>query len=204
MGMKVAIVLNCGAQIVRRINADKVICCDGGYLYSPVKPDILLGDFDSLTLPEDFDGEVVQHDAVKDAGDGELAVYYAKNALGADELVFYGVLGGRYDHTLCNFAIMRLATDLGMSAKAEEDGLDIYYLRGKAQIPTQKGETLSILPYGGNAIVDCSDNLFYPLNDLLLTPSDSRGLSNVSLGGKVTVDVKAGGALVFRYLRLPC
>lgn len=198
--MRVAIVLNCGAPVVRKIAADKIICCDGGYLYSPVKPDILLGDFDSMPLPDDFDGEIVKHDAIKDASDGELAVYYAKNVLCADELVFYGVLGGRYDHTLCNFAIMRLATDLGMTAKAEEDGLNIYFLRGKVQIPTQKGETLSILPYGGNAIVNCSDNLFYPLTDLLLTPSDSRGLSNVSLGGKLTVDVKAGSVLLFRYL----
>lgn len=198
--MKVAIVLNSGNMVSRKISADKIICCDGGYLCCPVTPDILLGDFDSLELPDDFEGEIVRHDPVKNASDGELAVYYARDVLSADEIVFYGVLGGRYDHVLCNFAIMRLATDLGMSAMAEEDGVNLYFVRGEKSIPTQKGETLSILPFGGNAIVDCSDNLFYPLNDLILTASDSRGLSNVSLGGKVTVNVKAGSALVFRYL----
>lgn len=199
--MKVAIVLNCGTQIVRKIKADKIVCCDGGYNFCPEKPDVILGDFDSLTLPEGIDATVVQHDPHKDASDGELAVYYAREEMGADEITFYGILGGRYDHTLCNFAIMKLASDLGMSVKAEEDGLDLYYVKGKRDIPTQKGETISILPYGGNAIVTCSSNLEYPLEDLLLTGSDSRGLSNVSLGGSVTVDAKFGGVLVFRYIK---
>lgn len=201
--MKVAIVLNCGKQIERKISADKIICCDGGYLCCPVAPDVILGDFDSMPKPNDFEGEIVEHDSHKNAGDGELAVYYAKEALGADEIVFYGVLGGRYDHTLCNFAIMRLATDLGMSARAEEDGVNLYLARGELSLPTQKGDVISILPIGGNAIVSCSHNLEYPLDNLLLTASDSRGLSNVSKGGKVQISVKAGSVLVFRYLQQP-
>lgn len=201
--MKVAIILNCGAQIARKISADKVICCDGGYLYCPVAPDVLLGDFDSLTPPDDFEGEVVRHDSHKNASDGELAVYYARDVLHADEVVFYGVLGGRYDHTLCNFAIMRLAADLGMKSSAQEDGVDLHLVQSGLALPTQKGETISILPLGGNAIVTCSPNLEYPLDDLVLTSSDARGLSNISKGGVVQIDVKAGSVLVFRYLRLP-
>lgn len=200
--MKVAIVLNCGTPIVRKISADKVICCDGGYNVCPVPADVILGDFDSLTLPDDVEATVVQHDPHKNASDGELAVYYARDEFAADEIVFYGVLGGRYDHTLCNFAIMKLACDLGISkVRAEEDGLNIHYVKGSFDLTTQKGETISILPYGGNAIVTCSHNLEYPLEDLLLTGADSRGLSNVSLGGKVNINVKYGGVLVFRYIK---
>ena len=199
--MKTAIILNCGTPIVRKIKADKIICCDGGYNYCPVAPDVILGDFDSLTLPEDVPATVITHDPHKNASDGELAVYYAHDELHSDEVVFYGVLGGRYDHTLCNFAIMKLASELGMSVKAEEDGLDLYYARGEFDLATQKGETISILPYGGNAIVTDSVNLEYPLEDLMLTGSDSRGLSNISLGGKVHINVKYGGVLIFRYLR---
>lgn len=199
--MKTAIILNCGTPIVRKIKADKIICCDGGYNCCPVEPDVILGDFDSLTLPEDVTATVVTHDPHKNASDGELAVYYAHDELHSDGVVFYGVLGGRYDHTLCNFAIMKLASDLGMSVKAEENGLDLYYARGEFDLATQKGETISILPYGGNAIVTDSVNLEYPLEDLMLTGSDSRGLSNVSLGGKVHINVKYGGVLVFRYTK---
>lgn len=199
--MKVAIILNCGSQITRKIKADKIICCDGGYNWCDMAPDVLLGDFDSLDLPEDVDATIVKHDPHKNASDGELAVYYAHEQLNADEIVFYGVLGGRYDHTLCNFAIMKLARDLGMTAKSEEDGLDIHFVKGEYDLTTQKGETVSILPFGGNAIVTCSDNLEYPLEDLMLTGADARGLSNVSLGGKVHINVKHGGVLVFRYIK---
>ena len=74
--MKVAIVLNCGTQIKRKIKADKVICCDGGYSVCPVDADVILGDFDSLEMPTDIDIPIVKHDTHKDASDGELAVYY--------------------------------------------------------------------------------------------------------------------------------
>ncbi len=199
--MKVAIVLNCGSPIKRKIAADKIICCDGGYLLCDGKCDILLGDFDSLSMPRDFDGIVVKHDSVKNASDGELAVRYAHDALHADELVFYGVSGGRLDHMLCNLAVMRLSEDLGMPATAEDNGLDMYVVRGRRHIPSEKGEIVSILPLGGEAVVTCSDNLFYPLKKLRLTPSDSRGLSNVSLGGDITVDCEEGTVVVLRYLK---
>ncbi len=198
--MKVALILNCGKMITRKIDADKIVCCDGGFLYCPQTPDVVLGDFDSLTL-DNVDVPTIPHDPHKNASDTELAVYYAKEHYNANELVFYGVTGGRYDHTLCNFATMKLATNLGMSAVAKEDGVDIYFANSKIEIPTVKGETISILPFGGNALVSASSNLEYPLEDLLLTGADSRGLSNVSLGGKVTIDVKAGGVLIFRYLK---
>lgn len=198
--MKIAIVLNSGTPVTRKINADKIICCDGGYNFCPIQPDLILGDFDSLQLPADCDVPTVAHSPHKNASDGELAVYYAKENFNADEITFYGVLGGRYDHTLCNFAIMKLAKSLGMKAKAEEDGLDIYFADGEFEVSTQKGETISILPYGGNALVTQSKNLEYPLDDLLLTPTDSRGLSNVSLGGKVHINVKYGSVLFFRYI----
>lgn len=199
--MKVAIILNCGTPIKRKIKGDKIICCDGGYNVCPVEPDVILGDFDSLKKPENIDIPIVEHDTHKDASDGELAVYYAKEVLGADEIVLYGVTGGRIDHVLCNLAIMRLASSLGMSVKAEDDGLDIYFVQGEFDVQTQKGETISILPYGENALVANSQNLEYPLDNLLLKTSDSRGLSNVSLGGKVHISVALGSVFLFRHIK---
>ena len=60
---------------------------------------------------------------------------------------------------------------------------------------------ISILPYGQTAIVTDSKNLEYPLDELMLTSNDSRGLSNVSLGGRVHINVKVGGVFVFRYIK---
>lgn len=199
--MQVSIILNCGNEIKRKIKGDKVVCCDGGFNVCPVKPDVILGDFDSLEKPDSSDIPLVEHNPHKDASDGELAVYYAKEVLHADSIVFYGITGGRVDHVLCNLSIMRLAATLGMNAKAEEDGLDIHYVEGKFDLDTQKGETISIIPYGESALVSDSKNLEYPLDELLLKSCDSRGLSNVSLGGKIHINVKRGGVFVFRYIK---
>lgn len=49
--MQVSIILNCGNEIKRKIKGDKVVCCDGGFNVCPVKPDVILGDFDSLENP---------------------------------------------------------------------------------------------------------------------------------------------------------
>lgn len=199
--MKVAIILNCGTPIKRKIKGDKIVCCDGGYAVCPVEPDVILGDFDSLEKPTDIAIPIVEHDTHKDASDGELAVYYAKEVLGADEIVLYGVTGGRIDHVLCNLAIMRLAKTLGMKVQAEDDGIDIYFADGDLDVQTQKGEIISILPYGENALVTNSQNLEYPLDNLLLKTSDSRGLSNVSLGGKVHISVALGSVFLFRHIK---
>lgn len=201
MRMKVSIILNCGYPIKRKIKGDKVICCDGGYSVCPVEPDVILGDFDSLQKPENSSIEIIEHDTHKNASDGELAVYYAKEVLGADEIILNGVTGGRIDHVLCNLSIMRLAHSLGMKVKAEEDGLDIHFAQGEFDLQTQKGETISLLPYGESALVTDSENLEYPLEDLLLKSSDSRGLSNVSLGGKIHINVKIGSVFVFRHIK---
>lgn len=198
--MKVAIVLNCGQRINRQIVADKIICCDGGFDVCNQKPDLVIGDMDSIKSTV-CDIPTIRHSTHKNASDGELAVYHAKEVLKADEIVFYGVLGGRYDHVLCNLAIMRLAFSLGMSAKAEEDGLDIFYCQHAFDLDTKEGETISILPFGSNATVTNSKNLEYPLDNLTLTPQDSRGLSNVSLGGKIHIDITDGGVLLFHYFK---
>ncbi len=198
--MKVALILNCGKTITRKIDADKIVCCDGGFKYCPKTPDVILGDFDSFTPPSDIDVEIISHNPHKNESDTELAVRFAKETYGATEIVFYGVTGGRYDHTLCNFAAMKLATTLEMSAVAKEDGVDIYFVNSHLELPTNEGETISILPFGSNAVVSASSNLEYPLDNLLLTNADSRGLSNVSLGGRIIIDVKDGCVIVFRYL----
>ena len=112
--MEIAIILNSGVPVTRKISADKVICADGGFLLSPVRPDYLVGDLDSLKdAPEDI--PLLKHDSHKNFTDGESAVYFAKE-LGADIVTLYGVTGGRCDHFLGNLAVMALAMKLGMKA----------------------------------------------------------------------------------------
>lgn len=196
--MKAAIFLNSPSVSDREVDADTVICADGGYFGCHVVPDVIIGDFDSL--PGDPKGiKTIRYGREKNETDSELCVLYAMRELSADAIDFYGVLGGRYDHTLGNFACMHLAKTLGAKAVARENGLDIYLSSGRFELEAQKGDIISVVPYGGNALVKNYSGLDYPLVNLNLTPHDTRGISNNASGGTVTLDIAEGNALIFHY-----
>ena len=196
--MKAAIYLNCGLPFAPPEPADFVICCDGAYYSCPVRPDLFVGDGDSAGgFPSDV--PVLSHDSHKNFTDGESAVYFAREK-GADEIVFYGVTGGRYDHTLGNLAVMHLALDLGMRCKAVEGDCVIHGLSAALtplfELETGRGVTFSVVPHGGSAVITDAKGTEYPLDDLTLTPADTRGISNVSAAESVSLRVVRGTAFL--------
>ena len=196
--MKIAVYLNSTTPFAPPEKCDKVICCDGAYDRCPVRPDYFVGDGDSVSaFPDDI--PTLRHDSHKDFTDGESAVYFARD-LGADEIVFYGVTGGRYDHTLGNLAAMHLALDLGMKTRAVEPDCEIAglcpSLTPHFRATTGKGVTFSVIPHGGSAVITDAEGTEYPLDNLTLTPKDTRGISNVTVRDEISFNVKAGTAFL--------
>ena len=80
---------------------DYIICADSGYKYAErlgIKPDLLLGDFDSYSAKGDESETVITLPTEKDDTDAMYAAKYAvKN--GFEEIVLAGGIGGREDHT---------------------------------------------------------------------------------------------------------
>lgn len=201
--MEIAIVLNSGVPVTREIRADKIICADGGYRLCPVRPDYLVGDLDSLGhAPEGI--PLLRHDSHKNFTDGESAVYFAKE-LGADKVTMYGVTGGRYDHFLGNLAAMALAMKLGMRVRSLDDDAEIYGVSAALDpdffFELKTGETFSILPYGGEATVTDAQGVEYPLQNLTLTPTDTRGVSNTATASRISFRVLAGTVFFIRDIR---
>ncbi|MBR6750670.1 MAG: thiamine diphosphokinase [Clostridia bacterium] len=196
--METAIVLN-SPSISREITETHVICADGGYKnLRDVKPSVIVGDMDSIShLPNDI--KLIKLPTEKNLSDGEFAVRYAHEN-GFSKIVLYGILGGRIDHVLCNLALMKLANSLGLDVVAKEDGLNVHFVNGECDLSVKKGTTISILPYAGEAIVTSSQGLYYPLENLTLTTSDTRGLSNVATAEKIHFSVTKGDVLVFQYI----
>lgn len=195
--MKAALYLNCGRTITPKDGYDIVICADGGYNVCPLKADYLIGDGDSVCrTPENV--ESVKLNARKNFTDCEAAVDFAKK-LGATEIHFYGVLGGRCDHVLGNFNAMALSYASGIKTVAVDDDVCVYFSDKKITLPCRKGATVSVLPHGGDVLVADYDNLEYPLVNLTLTPRDARGVSNVTTSENFTLDIVKGEALIFVY-----
>ena len=95
---------------------------------------------------------------------------------------------------------MHLALDLGMSAKAEAKDCEIIGLSADAtptfRIAPGKGVTFSLVPHGGSALITDAEGTEYPLDNLTLTPKDTRGISNVTVRDEISFNVKAGTAFL--------
>ncbi len=175
-----------------------VICCDGAYSWAKgrVRIDENLGDFDSLKeTPEPFPRYTFPSE--KNETDGELAVDLASD-MGATSVVFYGGGGGREDHFLGNLHLLLKAQTLGVShAVMKTNGAEITLCgAGVHTFVSKKGQTVSLLPFGGDAHIMASEGLKYPMEDLRLRYGSTRGISNLTAGEGFSFAVKEGHALV--------
>ncbi len=110
---------------------DFVIAADGGYKTTRrfnIKPDLILGDFDSLGYIPDAEAEVFP--TVKDYTDSYIAVTEGLKR-GFDKFVLYGAVGGRSDHTFANIQLLALLSGLGKQAFAVGNGEVVFVLTSK-------------------------------------------------------------------------
>ena len=180
---------------------DLLICADGGArtaLKYNLRPQRVIGDFDSLT-PAELDllaqrgAQLERHPTHKDETDLELTLLYAA-ASQCEEIVILGGLGGRLDQTVANvmlLAMPQLAHCRVMIAAGDEQTFVLrpgtpFELRGHA------GDTVSLIPFGGDALGVRTEGLEYPLRDEPLLFGPARGVSNVMLAERATVTFTSG------------
>ena len=176
---------------------DLVIAADGGVKHVEdlgIRPDIILGDFDSLGYaPEGAERYPVE----KDDTDAMLA---AKRGLqeGCREFLFYGSLDGpRLDHTLANLQMLRFLADRGATGRLLGLRQQVKLLRnGKLTLPPREKGDISLFAFGGEAKGVTIKGLKYELEDGTLTPSFPLGVSNSFLGKSAEISVEDGDILV--------
>ena len=195
--MKVAIILK-APELNDKVTEDYVIFADAGYKFKDKIGNktvlCVVGDFDSLGSAP-VGEKIIGLEVEKNFTDGERAVRYAKE-VGAKEIVIYGAYGGKIEHVLGNIALLKIAESIGLKAVIKDGTTVTHLISGKVTINAKKGGTLSLIPYGGNCSFKSSKGLYYPLDGLTLTPSDTRGISNVIEKEKLTIEIISGDALV--------
>ncbi len=181
---------------------DYVICADGGYDIARqhgIVPDLLMGDFDSVTcsLPADIETETFPPE--KDFTDLELAVKKAVS-LEASEVCIIGGIGGRLDHTIASIQI--LSRYCGCFDR-------IYILDGRNECFAAEGCSCSeiTVPYRENTYISlfslsdkCCDvsvrNTKYTLEDYTMSRNIPLGVSNEFTEGKDAVISVAEGTIL--------
>ena len=192
--MKYALVLN-APSLDAEIQEDHIIAADGGYrLVENKKVDAVIGDFDTLGYTPDF-LTTVTFPKDKDKTDGEICLDYIKS-IGGKEVTIYGGTGGHIDHVLGNVNLLAYAQKVGLRAKMVDAESTIYFLNSNLVLEGEKGDVLSIIPFGGACSFKNSSGLKYSLEGLTIEPFSSLGISNSFLEGRVEIVVENGACLV--------
>jgi thiamine pyrophosphokinase len=178
---------------------DHLVAADGGALHLKamgLRPHLLVGDLDSLPA-EDVEVlrlagvEVRRYPAEKDETDLELAILAALE-VGCRELRIIAALGGRLDQTLGNIGLLALPELADLDVRLDDGQEEVLLIRGRAALRGQKGETVSLLPWGQAVEGITTTGLRYPLYGETLYPERSRGISNEMLGTHAQVSVERG------------
>ncbi len=181
------------------------IAVDGGYSFfkqAKIRPDIIIGDFDSLKKESVRGVDLLSFPVKKNATDTELAVEYCIDR-GFKAIDIVMPIIGEPDHFL-GLVTLLLMPRLSAIDKNKITGrivnhqCEIILLKNCGMFFTKcNNEMLSVLPYGGPVKFTCQ-GMEYPANNLLIEQWQSTGLRNVIHSNKARILVK-GTALVIHY-----
>ena len=180
--------------------ADLMLCADAGLRLAKamqIVPDQVAGDFDSLGyVPKEEGAGVAVHPARKDETDLILSAEYAL-AHGCTELWLYGALGGRLDHTMANFQMLRLLADRGAKGILVDEKHWITLQRGgTAFYPRREGMYFSLFSLSERCEDVTLEGVAYPMCHGSFSGSFPLGVSNEILAEKAAVTVGKGDLLV--------
>lgn len=176
---------------------DYVIAADGGFGHTEalgLRPDAVLGDFDSLGYtPAGANVFPVE----KDDTDAMLAVRHGLS-LGLREFLIYGGLDGpRLDHTFANVQTLEFLTEHGAYGYLiGKDYILTVVKDGSARFSAGAEGTISVFCVGADAQGVTERGLYYPLEDAVLTSSFPLGASNHFTGVEAEISVKQGSLLL--------
>ena len=177
---------------------DIIIAADAGYLHLKalgIEPDILLGDFDSMSLPEDK--QALVYPVRKDDTDTMLAIKTGFEK-GFSEFVIYGALGGeRTDHSIANIQALAYIAEKGGRGSLVGSGECFTLIRDdEITVTSAEGKILSVFAYGGIAEGVTIEGSHYDIENAQLSPFFPLGVSNKFRDPSVKIKVKNGCLLI--------
>lgn len=184
---------------------DKIICADNGMDHARhlgIIPDLILGDFDSakdedLMYFKEQSVKIESFDPHKDQTDTELAVDKAIEWQ-ADEVVIWGGVGTRLDHSLGNVQLLYKLLQCGIAGKIVNPYNEVLLIQSNKKIKGKKGDTISLIPFIGPVKGITTKDLAYPLKEATFYYGNSLGISNVMCGEESEISVKEGILLVVK------
>jgi len=184
-----------------RAHATLIVCADGGANWarrSKIKPDIILGDLDSIlpSTKRHFRNTPILKVEDQESTDLEKAIRYCieRRVASADII---GALGERIDHTTGSLGCFKKFG--GRIRLRFVDGVgELTRIGRSVKFKARKGEKLSMIPLDHCTGVTTT-NLKYALKNGVLELGVREGISNEATGPVAAVAVKTGTLLLYRF-----
>ena len=178
---------------------DFVICADSGLASAQsagIKPNLIVGDFDSYIGVLPGDCETVRLCPEKDDSDTFHAVGLGFGR-GFRRFAVLAATGGRLDHTLANLCLLgHISAKGGEGVILSRDASVRFLSEGTYDFDGVNGQTFSVFPFGCTEVVLTYSGAKYPLKNGVIRHDRPIGLSNIFTADKPSVTVHTGTALL--------
>lgn len=191
----------CSVDIIKeniRCN-DYIICADSGYdVFSKTSyvPSLVIGDFDSVSVPLPKNVPVVKLPVEKDITDCEAAIDEGfKN--GCSSFVILGGTGGRFEHTFANISLIAKTVKNGYECiMVDKKHIFRAIHNSSLRLKYSENTQISVFAFGNKAYGVCERGFHYPLDNYDLDPFEPLGISNDIKGDFGEISVKNGTLVV--------
>lgn len=184
-------------------SGDLIIGADKGseYLYDyEIMPNIILGDFDSISEEklkkiEEKQVEIIKFPPEKDYTDTEIAIMEAMKR-GADTIYLFGGLGTRADHSLGNIGLLLTTKNKGARLLIVNDHNKMYLADKNMSLNGSQGEIISF-----HALSDVVKGFEirgakYNLNSYDMHLLDPRAVCNEFIDTPINIKYESGELLI--------
>ncbi|PID28018.1 MAG: thiamine diphosphokinase [Candidatus Cloacimonadota bacterium] len=174
-----------------------LIAVDGGadlLIELGEKPDLMTGDFDSVSRKANElfrDVKRLEFPAEKDFTDTELAIEYAYEN-NFREIIAINSLNGRPDQIYGLLSHFRYAKKKNIDLLISDTVNHIFTVRKSEIINLDINSTVSLIPLTEEAEVVSTSGLKYPLSNEKLYNYKNRGISNVAIKEEIKIETKKG------------
>lgn len=185
---------------------DTVIGADYGAWFlvqHGITPDLSAGDFDSVTeeqlckIKMSSKQFVICDPIKKNLSDTELALEYAIE-MKPQEIIIFGAIGTRLDHTLANIQILSSVLKRGIACSIRNRHNRISVTDSVHVVSRNDFPYVSLIPLSNEVTGITLEGFMYPLHEAVLTIGDSLGISNRLLDETGTVTIKEGVLLIIQ------
>lgn len=178
---------------------DFIICADSGIRHAEklgLRADILIGDFDSADkIDRNMYSEIITLPCEKDDTDTFAAAKIAVEK-GADEVVIFGAIGSRMDHTLGNIFTLEYLHNQGICARIINEKNEIGIIKNETlSIRKRENSFLSLIPLDEKVGSVSISGVKYPLENATIYRDKTLAISNEFYDDVAKISVNDGTLL---------